>query len=239
MQFVVDHFSSVDMPRISLHDVIDAHGKHFLLLVGPEPDYQWNRFIAAVELIVEKYGVTHAVGLSAIPWPMPHTRPLGLTVHGNDRELLFGAGSVIGEIEVPGHVGAMLELRLGEVGVKSIGITAQVPHYLAQFEFPQGALALLDGLLAGPDIVIPRGDLPEHATRTLDNIAEQLEGNEDFAAVVTALESQYDQIAAALTAGAGGLADSEIPTADQIAAQVEAFLAEVESVQDPDKDSDT
>lgn len=239
MQFVVDHFASVDMPRISLHDVIDAHGKHFLFLVGPEPDYQWNRFISAVELIVKKYGVTQAVGLSAIPWPMPHTRPLGLTVHGNDRELLFGAGSVIGEIEVPGHVGAMLELRLGEIGVKSIGITAQIPHYLAQFEFPQGALVLLDGLLAGPDIVIPRGELPEQATRTLESIADQLEGNEEFAAVVTALESQYDQIAAALTAGAGGLADSEIPTADQIAAQVEAFLAEVESVQDPDKDSDT
>ena len=239
MQFVVDHFASVDMPRISLHDVIDAHGKHFLFLVGPEPDYQWNRFISAVELIVKKYGVTQAVGLSAIPWPMPHTRPRGLTVHGNDRELLFGAGSVIGEIEVPGHVGAMLELRLGEIGVKSIGITAQIPHYLAQFEFPQGALVLLDGLLAGPDIVIPRGELPEQATRTLESIADQLEGNEEFAAVVTALESQYDQIAAALTAGAGGLADSEIPTADQIAAQVEAFLAEVESVQDPDKDSDT
>lgn len=239
MQFVVDHFASVDMPRISLHDVVDAHGKHFFFLVGPEPDYQWNRFISAVELIVEKYHITTAVGLSAIPWPMPHTRPLGLTVHGNDRELLFGAGSVIGEIEVPGHVGAMLELRLGEIGVKSIGITAQIPHYLAQFEFPQGALALLDGLLAGPNIVIPRGELPDQATQTLENIAQQLEGNEEFAAVVTALESQYDQISAALTAGAGGLADADIPTADQIAAQVEAFLAEVESVQDPDKDSDT
>ena len=150
-----------------------------------------------------------------------------------------GVGSVIGEIEVPGHVGAMLELRLGEIGVKSIGITAQIPHYLAQFEFPQGAVALLDGLLAGPDIVIPRGDLADQATQNLNNIEEQLEGNEEFAAVVTALESQYDQISAALTAGAGGLADADIPTADQIAAQVEAFLAEVESVQDPDKDSDT
>lgn len=239
MQFVVDRFISVDMPRISLHQVTDAHGKNFLFLVGPEPDYQWNRFISAVESTVKRYGVTHAVGLSAIPWPMPHTRPLGLTVHGNDRELLFGAGSVIGEIEVPGHVGALLELRLGEVGVKSIGITAQIPHYLAQFEFPQGALVLLDGLLAGPDIMIPRGDLPEQASSNLENIAEQLEGNEEFSAVVTALESQYDQISAALTAGAGGLADADIPTADQIAAQVEAFLAEVESVQDPDKGSDT
>jgi len=64
-------------------------------------------------------------------------------------------------------------------------------------------------------------------------------GNEEFAAVVTALETQYDQIAEALTAGAGGLADADIPTADQIAAQVEAFLAEVETAQDTDKESDT
>ena len=239
MQFVVDHFASVHMPSISLHDVVDAHGKHFLLLEGPEPDYQWARFLAAVESIATQYQVTKAVGVSAIPWPMPHTRPLGLTVHGNRPESLFGAGSVIGEIEVPGHVGALLELKLGEMGLDSIGITAQIPHYLAQFEFPQGAIALMDGLLAGPDIAIPRGELPALAAKTMESIAEQLEGNEEFAAVVTALESQYDQIAAALTSGAGGLAETEIPSGDQIAAQVEAFLAQVESQQDQEKESDS
>ncbi len=238
MQFVVDHFSSVEFPRISIYDVVDANGKHFLLLSGPEPDYQWNRFLAAIDLVVKKYGVGLAIGVSAIPWPLPHTRPLGLTVHGNDPELLFGAGSVIGEIEVPGHVGALMELHLGQSGIKSMGITAQVPHYLAQFDYPQGALALLDGLMAGPDIVIPRGELSEEAAKSLANITEQLSGNEEFSAVVQALEGQYDQILQALSAGAGGLADADIPSADQIAAQVEAFLAEVDSAKDSDKDSD-
>ncbi len=238
MQFVVDHFSSVEFPRISVYDVVDANGKHFLLLSGPEPDYQWNRFLAAIDLVVKKYGVGLAIGVSAIPWPLPHTRPLGLTVHGNDPELLFGAGSVIGEIEVPGHVGALMELHLGQSGIKSMGITAQVPHYLAQFDYPQGALALLDGLMAGPDIVIPRGELSEEAAKSLANITEQLSGNEEFSAVVKALEGQYDQISQALSAGAGGLADADIPSADQIAAQVEAFLAEVDSAKDADKDSD-
>ena len=236
MKFVVDHFASVDIPRISLHDVADAHGKHFLFLSGPEPDYQWNRFLSAVELLVQDYEVTQAVGVSAIPWPLPHTRPLGLTVHGNDKSQLFGAGSVIGEIEVPGHVGAMLELKLGESGLSSMGITAQIPHYLVQFDYPQGAIALLDGLMAGPDIAIPRGELPQLAIQTQESVAEQLEGNQEFAAVVTALEAQYDQIASALTAGAGGLADADIPSADQIAAQVEAFLAEVENASDSEKD---
>ncbi len=238
MQFVVDHFSSVEFPRISIHDVEDANGKHFLLISGPEPDYQWNRFLAAIDLVVKKYRVELAIGVSSIPWPLPHTRPLGLTVHGNDPELLFGAGSVIGEIEVPGHVGALMELHLGQIGLKSMGITAQVPHYLAQFDYPQGALALLDGLMAGPDIVIPRGELSEEAAKSLANITEQLSGNEEFSAVVHALEGQYDQIAEALSTGAGGVADADIPSADQIAAQVEAFLAEINSAKDADKDSD-
>ena len=74
------------------------------------------------------------------------------------------------------------------------------------------------------------------AIQTQESVAEQLEGNQEFAAVVTALEAQYDQIASALTAGAGGLADADIPSADQIAAQVEAFLAEVENASDSEKD---
>lgn len=238
MQYVVDHFSSVQFPKIDLYDVEDANGKHFLLLFGPEPDYQWNRFLAAVDLVVQKFAVELAVGVSAIPWPLPHTRPLGLTVHGNDSELLFGSGSVIGEIEVPGHVGALMEYHLGELGLKSMGITAQVPHYLVSFDYPQGALALLDGLMAGPDIVIPRGALPESAQTSLTSITEQLTGNDEFAAVVQALETQYDQIAQALIAGSGGVADADIPSADQIAAQVEAFLAEVDSAKESDKDSD-
>lgn len=238
MQFVVDHFSSVEFPSIEIHDVLDANGKHFLLISGPEPDYQWNRFLAAIELVVKRYNVGLAIGVSAIPWPMPHTRPLGLTVHGNDPELIFGAGSVIGEIEVPGHVGALVEFHLGQIGVKSMGLTAQVPHYLAQFDYPQGALALLDGLMAGPDIVIPRGGLTDSAAKSLASITEQLSGNEEFAAVVQALEGQYDQIAEALMGGAGGVADADIPSAEQIAAQVEAFLAEIDSSKESDKDSD-
>jgi hypothetical protein len=92
--------------------------------------------------------------------------------------------------------------------------------------------------MAGPDLVIPRGELTELAAKSLANIAEQLSGNEEFAAVLQALEDQYDQIAEALSSGAGGVADADIPSADQIAAQVEAFLAEIDSAKEADKDSD-
>lgn len=229
MTYVVDHFASVDIPQITLHEVTDAAGKRFLLLVGPEPDFQWQRFLASVESVVERFRVRLAVGLSAIPWPVPHTRPLGLTVHGSEPSLVAGFTSMIGEIEVPGHVGAMLELRLGEAGVPSMGITAQVPHYLVQFEYPRAAQTLLDGLVTVSGIAVPSAGLQGQADQADREVATQLEGNDEFVSVVAALEMQYDQLAASndsmTAAGVSDLVpDGEMPSGDEIASQVEEFL---------------
>ncbi len=229
MSFVVDHFASVDMPQILLYDVTDSHGTRFLLLVGPEPDYQWMRFMAAVDVIVARYGVRLAAGLSAIPWPAPHTRPVGVTIHGSDPSLVFGIPAVNGEIEVPGHVGAMLELHLGQNGLPSLGVTAQVPHYLVQFEYPRGALVLLEGLTSSTGLVIPHDGLATAARAADSEVAKQLDGNDEFATVVSALEQQYDQLSASgahtPAGGFGAIDPADIPNADAIAAQVEEFLA--------------
>jgi hypothetical protein len=241
MSFVVDHFASVEVQQIVLHELVDVAGQRFLLLAGPEPDYQWQRFMAAVDLIVERFDVRLAVGLTAIPWPIPHTRPLGIMIHGSEPELVAGQVSVIGEIEVPGHVGAMLELHLGQQGLPSMGITAQVPHYLVQFEFPRAATTLIEGLSSTTGLVLPVAALEPAARQADAEVEQQLEGNEEFATVVAALEQQYDQMAAitsGATGGLGDLADGEMPTADEIAAQVELFLSSLPDPDDPEKQTD-
>ena len=240
MSYVVDHFASVEVQQIVLHELVDAVGQRFLLLTGPEPDYQWLRFMAAVDGLVDRYDVRLAVGLSAIPWPIPHTRPLGITVHGSEPELVAGHVSALGEIEVPGHVGAMLELHLGQRGVPSMGVTAQVPHYLVQFEFPRAATTLLAGVVQATGLALPVADLEPAARRADAEVAQQLEGNDEFATVVAALEQQYDQMAALTAGAAGGLADhadSGVPSGDEIAAQVEQFLSSLGDPDDPDKQS--
>lgn len=240
MTFVVDHFSSVDIPRIELHDVTDSAGEHFLLMTGPEPDYQWARFLAAVDLIVERFGIRLAIGLTAIPWPSPHTRPLGVTVHGSDPALLTGHIPVLGEIEVPGHVSAMLELHLGQQGTPSMGVTAQVPHYLVQFDFPRAAETLLAAVGKASGLALPASGLEPAALRADAEVAQQLAGNDEFATVVSALEQQYDQMSAIASASAGllpDMADEPMPTGDEIAAQVEQFLSSLEDPDDPAKES--
>ncbi len=228
MSFVMDHFASVDIPQLAVHEVRDLTGQTFLLLAGPEPDYQWQRFLAAVTSVAKRWQVRRAIGLSAIPWPTPHTRPIGLAIHGSEPSLLMGAAPVVGEIEVPGHVGAMLEFHLGQQGIPSMGLTAQVPHYLVQFEYPRAAQALIDGLARAGDLSIGSGGLIPAAARADGEVAEQLAGNDEFATVLAALEQQYDQLATVAPGATSGTADlgasDRVPSGDEIAAQVEAFL---------------
>lgn len=233
MTFSDDHFTSVDMPRIALHRLTDDAGHDLLLLSGPEPDFRWEAFLQAVDAIIARYRVEKLVGLSAIPWPAPHTRPVGVTTHGNTSELLGGQVAALGDVEVPGHVGALLELRGAERDMASIGITAQVPHYLVQFEYPAAAIALLDALQQTVGLRFSSLELEPAAVRANQEVAGQVAGNDEFAAVVHALESQYDSPEHVADAAVTETGELGVVSGDFLAAQFEEFLAGI----DP-KDSD-
>ena len=82
--FDTDHYESIDYPELLLSEVRDERGQGFLLLHGPEPDFGWRAFNAAVIQLVERFGVRRTIGLAAIPWPAPHTRPVGVTAHATN-----------------------------------------------------------------------------------------------------------------------------------------------------------
>ena len=75
MVFDRDHWSSYDDPSLLLHRVVDKEGVPFLLLVGPEPDYQWNRMVEATTALIRAFGVALTVSVHGIPMAVPHTRP--------------------------------------------------------------------------------------------------------------------------------------------------------------------
>lgn len=225
MLFVEDHFESVEAPALTLHRLLDAEGTAFLLLTGPEPDVLWERFIRAVDGLMVDLGATLSVGLNAIPMALPHTRPVGVIAHGSRKELLTGAEPWIGTVTVPGSAGHLLELRRGEAGRDAIGFAAHVPHYVSQAEFPAAAAALLREVSVSTGLVLPVEALDEAAAVTRQSLDAQVAQSEEVAGVVTALEQQYD----AFVAGRGRslLADEgDLPSADELGAELERFLAE-------------
>ena len=111
MTFTEDRWTSVEQPRLELILVRDLTGRGFLLLTGPEPDVQWERFVAAVRQLVQHYGVSLTLGIHAIPMAVPHTRPLGITAHGNRQDLIRKYPTWVGTVQVPGHAAAQMLLK--------------------------------------------------------------------------------------------------------------------------------
>lgn len=215
-------------PRLVVHQVTDSDGTPFLLLSGPEPDTQWERFVAAVGEVADRLGVRLTVGLMAIPMAVPHTRPTGMSSHATRRGLLPDAEDAFGTIAVPGHATGLIEYRFGQAGRDAIGFAAHVPHYIARSDYPETARTLLQATADATGLLLPTADLDAAAATVRTQLQEQIAGNAEVSAVVEALEQQYDTFVSAT--GRGLLAQSApLPTADELGAQFEAFLADREN----------
>ncbi len=221
LRFDTDHWASYSSPDLDVVALNDSADTEFLMLAGPEPDTQWERFSAAVGQIVERFGVRLVINLTAIPMAVPHTRPIGVTVHGTRRELTEGHEAWFTAADVPGSAVGLMELRLGEAGHDTMGFAVHVPHYLARAEYPQAARVLVDHIGMAAGLYLSTESLSSAAERAEKEIDEQVSASDEVRQVVDALERQYD----AVTAGrASGMSD-ELPSADELAAEVEKFLA--------------
>jgi predicted ATP-grasp superfamily ATP-dependent carboligase len=225
MTYDKDHWESYDRPRLDVNLVTDAKGKQFLLLTGPEPDHEWELFTAAVRSIADRLGVGPVVTYLGIPMGIPHTRPLGVIANATRSGLVTSRVAMPSKLQVPSSASALLQFRLGEAGRDAIGFAVQVPHYLSQAAYPTAALTLLDSVCELTGLDLPALELREAADRTNELINRQVAESAEVAELVQGLEQQYDAAAAANTGDL--LAEGEeMPTADELAAQFEQFLAE-------------
>jgi predicted ATP-grasp superfamily ATP-dependent carboligase len=226
MVYDQDHWAEYTAPELAVRLVKDAAGTDFLMLTGPEPDRLWEGFSEAVISLVKRLDVSLSATFHGIPMGVPHTRPVGLTPHATRSELITGRRSWFGKVQVPGSAAALLELRLGEAGQDAVGFAVHVPHYLAQSDYPTAAIAALDAFAGVTDLVIPAEELRAAAASTDAEIAEQVEGNDEVAKVVQALEQQYDAFAGSAERESLLAQEQDMPTADELAAEFERFLAE-------------
>ncbi|MGH3899521.1 MAG: PAC2 family protein [Pseudonocardiaceae bacterium] len=227
MIFDEDRWAGYEQPELVLHEVRDSAGTTFLLLAGPEPDLQWERFTDAVRDLVERFGIDLTVGLGAVPMAVPHTRPVTVTAHATRRELISDYQPWFGTMEIPGHAGALVELRLGQAGHDAMGFVVQVPHYLARIEYPESARGLLEHLARSSGLDLPLEELRTAAQRVLAEVDEQVARSPESMSVVAGLEARFDALTGESDRRPLLSSDAEpLPTGDEIAAELEQFLAE-------------
>lgn len=225
--FDSDHYESMDMPHLTLSEVTDGAGTKFLLLHGVEPDLGWQSVVRSIVELIRTFGVRLTVGIHAIPWPAPHTRPVEITAHSSDPDLLGIHQPWVGQVEIPGSMSALIEINLAQSKLPAMGYAAHVPHYLASGEYPRAALALLDQIALNTGLVIPRDELRESSTKFDADINEQISSVAENQEVVAALEQQHDAMMMSrreLTS----TPDGTLVSGDDLAASFEKYLAEMD-----------
>jgi proteasome assembly chaperone (PAC2) family protein len=224
MTFDKTRWESYEDPRLEIRLLRDSEARPLLLLTGPEPDHEWELFVTAVRRLTERLNAGVMVTYFGVPMGIPHTRPLGVMTHATRPGLVTSRVPSPGKLQVPASAASLMEYRFGQAGRDAAGLVVQVPHYLSQAAYPTAALTLLDSLREITGLDLPDGALKEAAERTNTLINQQVSESSEVADLVHGLEIQWD--AASATDGNLLAEGEEIPTADELAAQFEQFLAE-------------
>ncbi|WP_031068016.1 PAC2 family protein [Streptomyces sp. NRRL WC-3742] len=229
MVFDRDRWTSYDPPEILLQLVHDAAGAPFLLLTGPEPDVEWEGFARAVRELVERFEVRLSVDFHGIPMGVPHTRPVGLTPHGNRLDLAAGYPQWFEQAQVPGSAQALLEYRLAEAGHDVLGFAVHVPHYVARSAYPAAAVVILEAVQSATGLVLPGAGLRERVGEVYADIEEQLaQGDGELRSAIRGMEGQYDAVAGSEGRESLLAEPVDLPSADELGRRFEEFLAEHE-----------
>jgi len=212
-------------PELVLRLVTDELGVQFLLLTGYEPDYRWEAAAEAVVTAIETFDVSATMWVHAIPMPVPHTRPVGMTVSGNREDLIEQYSVWRPTTEVPGTFVHLVEYMLTSIGHPVAGFVLLIPHYLADSEFPAGTLAVLDAITTGTGISLRTDSLREEGRDFLNDIAGQVKDNDELAKLISSLESRHDTyMIDNPTPSPFVNDDGQVPSAESIAAELEQFL---------------
>ncbi|WP_246126225.1 PAC2 family protein [Nesterenkonia populi] len=224
MLFTDNRFSEFQGPRLDLYELQDSLGRPFLLLAGDEPDFQWERVAETLLALADHLGVELAVFTDALGLPAPHTRPLGVTAHGNRSDLVEGISTWSPNAQVEAGLSQMLEHRFDVAGHDVVGYTVHVPHYLASGKYPQVAVAALEYAGAASELMLPADDLREAARAVESDITEQVQQNPQVAQVVEQLEQNFDQHATKQQRSLLVHSNDAVPDADELGAAVEQYL---------------
>lgn len=216
--------SVLQWERIMLGSGRDRAGRDLLLLTGPEPDMAWHRFTRLIGDVATRFEVTSMAHLGAYPFAVPHTRPVSVSVSSPSQDVLSRVPFLRSSIDVPAGIAASLEHEMHERGIPSLGVWAQVPHYIASMSYPAASVALLDALRDAVGVEVTAPDLRSEVLIQRQRIDALVAGNEEHAQMIAQLEQLYDAAEHAHDPSGHSPAPLEMLSGDELAAELEQYL---------------
>jgi hypothetical protein len=197
-------------PSLELHR-IHAGGRDVLVLHGAEPDFRWRELGTDVLDLCLRLGVVQFVSIGAIPAAVPHTRATPILANASGPGLLHEGErqGPPGLLRVPSACLSAVELAVTGSGIPSVGFYAQVPHYVGG-PYAAATLALLQHLGRHLSLPFEVADLETDAAEQRQRLDAAVEADDDVRELLQGLE--------------GAPAEDEVPSGDELAAEIERFL---------------
>jgi PAC2 family len=196
-------------PALELHRR-PAGDRDLLVLHGAEPDFRWKELGDDILQLCVRLGVTEWVSLGSIPAAVPHTRAVPVMATAS-------AGAGLDEAETKGPPGLLrvpsaglsaMEVTITDGGIPAVGFYAQVPHYIGG-PYAAATLALLQHVARHLRTELPLGSLDEDARSQRERLDAAVADDDDVRAILAQLENASEE---------------EIPSGDELAAEIERFL---------------
>ncbi len=218
LRFSSGEMISLTWPRMDIVHIRPS-GRDVLVMVGSEPDYAWSQLCDALSELVGVLGVSHLVTIGAVPSPVRHARTTSVFCTSSDSRLLLGGDEMLmDEIVVPASAGTVFRAAIEEVGVPAIGYWAQVPQYVGR-PYNPAIVSLLRKAAGQLGITFELAELEDQAENQIARLDEILERRADAREFVEGLE---------LSVGTTSTIPDDLPTADEIAAEVAKYLQDTE-----------
>ena len=201
----------IDWPEITL--TAGRLGRDVVLVTGPEPSLRWRAVLGELVDVALQLGVSEAYSVGGIPAMASHRRPVSVLATGTDEDLVERAGAWRQDYTGPTGAQSVLQVMLGDAGVPTIALWAQVPHYLAGGASPPAIRAVLERLRGLAGFAVDLEGLDDQASAYVRRVEEGLSDRPDVVEVITAIEEGEDEVD-----------ESELPSGDELASEIERFL---------------
>ncbi len=183
-------------------------GRDVVLCAGPEPSLRWPSITREIIGVAQHLGVERAFSLGAMPAVVSHRQPTPVLATASSDSLAREAGALRTDYQGPTGLQTVVQVALGDAGIPSVGLWAQVPHYVSGNPSPPATRALLSRLRELAGVESDLDALDDACESYVEKVEEGLADRPDVAELVEAIESEHPPL----------------PTADELASEIERFL---------------
>lgn len=192
---------------------MDGESRDLVLVSGVEPHMRWLTFSRSIIEVAERCGAELVVTLGAMVGMAPHTRPLGVVGSTTNPELARRMGLGRPSYEGPtGLVGALHD-SLDKANLPVISLRVSVPHYVPSPPNPEATRSLLARFELVTGVTTEHASLAGPAADWRRRVDAAVAEDPEMTHYVSELERQVDSSA-----------DDLLPSGDDLAAELQAFL---------------